>query len=147
MRVLLTIPLLLLLSACSNKQVEKLDPPERWYSNADIQIGQKIFTNNCAVCHGDKAQGLVKDWKQTLTDGSYPAPPLNGTAHAWHHRLKSLLITIQNGGIPIGGTMPGFKGKISQAEQLAAIAYFQSFWSDEIYQAWLERGGLNLKEL
>jgi len=142
MRVLLIIPFLLLLSACSDDQVAKLDTSERWYSNADVQIGKKIFTNNCAVCHGDKAQGITKDWKKTLADGSYPAPPLNGSAHAWHHPLKILLRTTQNGGIPLGGTMPGFKDKLSQAEQLSAIAYFQSLWSDNIYQAWLERGGL-----
>ena len=142
MRVLLIIPFLLLLSACSDEQVAKLDTSERWYSNADVQIGKKTFTNNCAVCHGEKAQGLVKDWKQTLADGSYPAPPLNGSAHAWHHPLKILLRTTQNGGIPLGGTMPGFKDKLSQSEQLTAIAYFQSLWSDKIYQAWLERGGL-----
>lgn len=142
MKALLIIPLLLLLSGCSDEQIPNNDHSERWYSTADIQIGQKIFTNNCAVCHGDKAQGLTKDGKQTLANETYSAPPLNGSAHAWHHPMKILLRTIQNGGIPLGGTMPGFKDKLSQPEQLATIAYFQSLWSDKIYQAWLERGGL-----
>ncbi|WP_019557443.1 c-type cytochrome [Thiomicrorhabdus arctica] len=142
MKALLIIPLFLLLSACSDEQTPNNNHSDRWYSNADILIGEKIFTNNCAVCHGDKAQGLTKDWKQPLTDGSYPAPPLNGSAHAWHHPMKILLRTTQNGGIPLGGTMPGFKEQLSQPEQLAAIAYFQSFWSEKTYQAWLERGGL-----
>jgi len=142
MKFLLIIPLLLPLSACSDEQIAKADTSERWYSSEDISFGQNIFINNCAVCHGDKAQGLVKDWKQTLADGGYPAPPLNGTAHAWHHPLRSLLRTTQNGGIPLGGTMPGFKDKLSQSEQLAAIAYFQSLWPEKTYQAWLERDGL-----
>lgn len=142
MKALLIIPLLLLLSGCSDGQKLNSDLSQRWYSNADIQTGQKIFANDCAVCHGDKAQGLTKDWKQTLADGTYSAPPLNGSAHAWHHPMKILLRTTQNGGVPLGGTMPGFKNKLSQSEQLAAIAYFQNFWSDEIYQIWLERGGL-----
>jgi mono/diheme cytochrome c family protein len=142
MKALLMIPLLLLLSSCSDEQIPNNNQSDRWYSNTDIQTGQKIFTNNCAVCHGDKAQGLTKDWKQTLADGTYPAPPLNGSAHAWHHPMKILLRTTQNGGIPLGGTMPGFKDKLSQPEQLAAIAYFQSLWPDKTYQAWLERGGL-----
>ncbi len=142
MKALLIIPLLLLLSGCSDEQIPNNDHSGRWYSTADIQVGQKIFTNHCAVCHGDVAQGLTKNVKQTLANETYSAPPLNGSAHAWHHPMKILLRTIQNGGISLGGTMPGFKNKLSQSEQLAAIAYFQSLWSDKIYQAWLERGGL-----
>lgn len=142
MKFLLIIPLLLLLSACSDEQVAKVEASERWYSSEHIKIGQNVFMQNCAVCHGNQAQGLVTEWKQTLADGSYPAPPLNGTAHAWHHPLKSLLRTVQNGGIPLGGTMPGFKDTLTQSEQLTAIAYFQSLWSNKTYQAWLERDGL-----
>lgn len=142
MKFLLVIPLLLLLSACSDEQIAKVETSERWYSSEHVKLGQNVFMQNCAVCHGNQAQGLVKEWKQTLADGSYPAPPLNGTAHAWHHPLKSLLRTVQNGGIPLGGTMPGFKDTLTQSEQLAATAYFQSLWPDKTYQAWLERDGL-----
>jgi len=39
--------------------------------------------------------------------------------------------------------MPGFGGKLKEAEKLAAIAYVQSFWSDKIYDAWDERGGIS----
>lgn len=142
MKILLIIPLLLLLSACTDEQALKIDTSERWYSSEDVRFGQKIFTKNCAVCHGDKAQGVVKDWEQRLPDGSYPAPPLNGTAHGWHHPLKSLNRTIVTGTVPLGGTMPAFKDQLTPQERLQAIAYFQSFWSTKIYQAWLERGGL-----
>lgn len=129
-------------NSTDNAYLEYKEPVKRWYSSADVLMGQKVFTANCAVCHGEKAQGLVKDWKQTLDNGKYPAPPLNGSAHAWHHPLKILNRTIVHGGIPLGGTMPGFKDKLSQEERLQAIAYFQNFWPDEIYQAWLNRGGL-----
>ncbi|MBE0494633.1 MAG: cytochrome c [Thiomicrospira sp.] len=142
MKFLLITPLVLILAACSSEQPEQVGSTERWYASEDVRYGQNVFIQNCAVCHGDQAQGLTKDWKQTLADGTYPAPPLNGSAHAWHHPLKILLRTIQNGGVPLGGTMPGFKDRLSQSEQLAAIAYFQSFWSDEIYQAWLKLDGL-----
>ncbi|HEY9018125.1 cytochrome c [Thiomicrospira sp.] len=142
MKYLFLTLLLLIFAGCSAEQSAKVEPSERWYTSEDVRVGQKVFLQNCAVCHGNQAQGLVKDWKQTLADGSYPAPPLNGTAHAWHHPLKILLRTTQNGGVPLGGKMPGFKGKLSQSEQLAAIAYFQSFWPDKVYQAWLELDGL-----
>jgi hypothetical protein len=49
---------------------------------------------------------------------------------------------IDEGGVPLGGKMPGFKDKLNEEEKLAVISYFQSFWNDEIYRAWLARGGL-----
>ena len=33
---------------------------KRWYSTTDVQMGKKVFLANCAACHGDQAQGLVK---------------------------------------------------------------------------------------
>jgi len=149
---LVTLLLLsLFLSGCSEKdveassatQAEKTTKLERWYSTDLISQGKEVFKQNCAVCHGQKAQGLILPWNQQLKDGSYPAPPLHGSAHAWHHPLKGLMFTIHNGGAPIGGKMPAFKHKLSTEEQASTIAYFQNFWSDKTYQAWLNRGGLN----
>ena len=86
---------------------------------------------------------LAEDWRKPLADGSYPPPPLDGTAHAWHHPLKQLVKTIRDGGVVYGGKMPGFRSTLGLAEQLATIAYFQSYWDEEIYRRWLQRGGLN----
>jgi len=111
----------------------------RWYSTAQVLRGKKVFKDNCAVCHGERAQGLVKDWQKPLPDGKYPAPPLNGTAHAWHHSKDLLLRTVNNGGIALGGTMPPFKDKLTQAEKEAVIAYVSSLWPDNIYDTWAKR--------
>ena len=83
------------------------------------------------------------NWRKTQADGSYPPPPLNGTAHAWHHPLSVLLRTIQEGGARLGGKMPEFGQTLSREEQLAAIAFFQSKWDEKIYEGWLSRGGTN----
>ncbi|MDQ6965838.1 MAG: cytochrome c, partial [Mariprofundaceae bacterium] len=63
-------------------------------------------------------------------------PPLNGTGHAWHHSMPLLLQIMQEGGAFYDGNMPGFKEQLSEAEQLAVIAWFQSYWSDDIYRQW-----------
>ncbi|MEX2131184.1 MAG: cytochrome c, partial [Pseudohongiellaceae bacterium] len=105
--------------------------------------GSAVFANHCAPCHGANAEGLAENWRIRLPDGTFPAPPLNGTAHAWHHPLTVLLQTIDQGGLALGGTMPAFEGILSDEDKLAAIAYFQQFWSNEIYQSWLEMGGVN----
>lgn len=130
--------LVLTLSACGKPEATV---DGRWYTQEQVQLGQTLFKNNCASCHGEQAQGLAADWKQPLADGSYPPPPLNGSAHAWHHPLSVLKRTIAQGGLPLGGKMPAFAQTLNEQEQLAAIAFFQSLWRDEIYQAWLQRGG------
>lgn len=113
----------------------------RWYTQSQVSLGKKIYSENCVACHKEDAQGTTS-WKEKTADGNYPPPPLNGTAHAWHHPLKLLKRVIAEGGVPLGGKMPGFANKLSEQEALAVISYFQNFWSDEIYQLWLSRGGL-----
>ena len=131
---------LLFITGCSEK-VPSIDG--RWYSQTQIDNGTAIFKSHCASCHGSAGQGLAEDWRKPLADGSYPAPPLNGSAHTWHHPLKALKRTIRNGGIQLGGTMPGFKDKLSEKEIESVLAFIQNIWSDKIYSAWEERGGLN----
>ena len=116
---------------------------QRWYSAEAVTLGREVFTQNCAVCHGAQAQGLAEDWREKLDDGSFPPPPLNGSAHAWHHPQEILLRVIDYGGEAMGGKMPAFIDVLDQPEKEAAIAYFQSFWSDEIYQQWMQMGGIN----
>ena len=111
---------------------------QRWYSDDQVTRGEQLFRLNCASCHGRNAEA-TPDWKQTDANGNYPAPPLNGTAHAWHHDLDLLRRTIREGGAKLGGQMPGFEGRLSAAEIDSIIAFFQSKWSDEIYGRWSDR--------
>ena len=111
---------------------------ERWYSNEQVSQGEKLFRQNCAACHGQDAEA-TPDWKKTDTNGNYPPPPLNGTAHAWHHDLDLLRRTVREGGAKIGGQMPAFEGILSAEEIDSVIAFFQSKWSDDIFQRWAGR--------
>ncbi len=135
----LVIPAFLLM-ACSNEQAGN-DVNARWYTQSLAENGRLVFAQHCSECHGKNAEGTA-DWKKALADGSYPPPPLNGTAHAWHHPLRALMRTVNDGGIHLGGKMPGFKDKLSESEKAEVIAFFQSQWNDQIYSAWLQRGGL-----
>jgi mono/diheme cytochrome c family protein len=113
----------------------------RWYTQSQVELGKKVYAENCIACHNESARG-ISNWKDRDGTGNYPPPPLNGSAHAWHHPITILKKTIEQGGIPLGGTMPGFDSELSEEETLAVISYFQSFWSEEIYAEWLKRGGL-----
>lgn len=135
---IITIILVFSLSACSGENNKEANIEGRWYTLSQVNLGKHVFNKNCARCHGEKAEKTI-NWKERLPDGSVPPPPLNGTAHAWHHPLNMLLQTIESGGKPFGGKMPPFKNKLTQEEKMAAIAYFQSFWSKEIYDGWEQR--------
>lgn len=112
---------------------------DRWYSDKQVRLGAPLFAKYCARCHGQKAQGLVKNWKQKLADGRYPAPPLNGSGHAWHHALPQLLQIVEHGGSLYDGWMPAFDKVLNETEQYAVIASFQAYWDDVTYQQWQRR--------
>ena len=111
---------------------------ERWYSDQQLASGETVFKQNCAACHGLNAEG-TSDWKKTDSNGNYPPPPLNGSGHAWHHSKDLLNSTILDGGLKLGGVMPSFSGKLSDADVDSTIAYFQSKWPDDIYLKWSNR--------
>ena len=89
------------------------------------------------VCHGSHAQGALR-WQRPGPDGKYPAPPLDVSDHAWHHPLAALKDTIRNGTQRLVGRMPPCRDKLTEADIETVIAYFQSLWPAEIYQAWAD---------
>jgi mono/diheme cytochrome c family protein len=137
----LFISSVLLVSCNENTQETKAMTPEvkpvvqRNVDPVQYSKGQKLFLMNCAACHGKYAQG-AKNWQIPDKDGKYLAPPLNGTAHTWHHSNKALTITIKNGTSKIGGNMPAWKDKLSEGEIMLILIWIKAQWSDEIYTAW-----------
>lgn len=110
----------------------------RWYAQEQVAAGALLYRENCASCHKENAEG-TPDWKTPDVNGKLPPPPLNGTAHAWHHPLEVLRTVVRRGGAPVGGSMPAFADKLDQAQIDAILAWVQSHWSDEIYAIWKER--------
>lgn len=129
--------LCLLLAGCSPTGVPWTEQPDtgRWYSRAQVEAGRPLFKQYCAECHGLYAEG-ADNWQRPLANGNYPPPPLNGTAHAWHHPYPQLVKTIREG---TKGDMPAW-GAVLQPEQIdLVIAYFQNFWPERGYELWLQR--------
>ena len=127
-------------SSIDPKTVSLLANPQtgRWYSPAQVDNGKRNFAQYCAGCHGQKAES-IPNWKTTDANGNYPPPPLNGTAHAWHHPLAVLDMVIRDGGVPLGGVMPAWGQVLNTEQRLELIASFQSYWPDKTYELWLER--------
>ncbi len=107
----------------------------RWYGGEQLKRGEILFRENCAACHGQDAEATA-NWKQRDANGNFPPPPLNGSAHAWHHDLDLLRRTIREGGKSLGGVMPAFAERLDKQEIDSVIAFFQSKWPAEIYHKW-----------
>ncbi len=106
-----------------------------------IARGKKLFNVNCSPCHGAQAVGenpaRVNGGRKP--EGSYWAPALNGTAHAWHHPPDDLFRRIKNGSFLRGSPMPIWNGRLSDQEIHSVIAYFQSLWPANLRKGYRER--------
>ena len=145
---------LFLLTACSNDtesnttrsipstQSVIVSGPE---NAKEVIRGKVVYKENCQTCHGKKAVGQVANWRESLANGKYPAPPLNGTGHAWHHSESILLRTINTGGIAMGGTMPPFQEVLSEKDKQSVLSYIKSLWPEKTYKMWFQKNGNNQK--
>lgn len=133
------IPILavFLFAACAESEAPLTNVAGRWYSGEQVERGRGLYQTHCAVCHAADGSATA-EWRNPGSDGNYPPPPLNGTAHTWHHPLELLNDTIANGGAQFGGVMPGFGAILHEDDRLAVIAWLQSLWTDDIYGKWQE---------
>lgn len=131
------LSIVLLLAACGESEAPSTKVTGRWYSVEQVERGRGLYQVHCAVCHAADGSATAQ-WRKPGADGNYPPPPLNGTAHTWHHPLDLLSDTIANGGAQFGGVMPGFGAVLNEDDRLAVVAWFQSLWTDAIYGKWQE---------
>ena len=97
--------------------------------------GLKLYQQTCAACHGRQGEGAT-DWQKRDSEGKFLPPPLNGTGHTWHHPMAMLVDIINNGTQRLGGNMPPWKGKLTDAEIQDIVFWLQSQWPRELYAAW-----------
>ena len=135
---LLAVAAALLLSACEQSPLALLGdtPPDRYAHPEQIARGKAIYEQHCMACHGTDGKGPPGDWRIRDADGRFPPPPLDSSAHAWHHPTADLLEMIREGSPGGLGNMPAWKGKLTEAQMQDTVAYIKSLWSDEVYQLW-----------
>lgn len=98
-----------------------------------IQRGEDVYRANCASCHGPNGEA-TPGWRTPGPDGRYPPPPLDGSAHAWHHSTETLEQMIREGSP--GGGMPAWDGKLTNQQIDDVIVWIKSLWPDEVYDIW-----------
>lgn len=149
------ICLMILVSACSNdvvtpqptldmSQVRSLLPTQ---SPADVdamaqladeetlQLGQGVYEQSCAECHGIDGEGQFPDDPMKPDEtGRIGAPPHNGDGHTWHHDDDLIIQIINEGGMGTADSfypMPAFGETLTQEEIGAVVAYIKTFWTEE----------------
>ncbi|MGM0594188.1 MAG: c-type cytochrome [Pseudomonadota bacterium] len=139
---------LVLLSACSEQGAEsgaaEASPTTggaaRAFDASTVALGGRLYKQNCATCHGSEGEG-APNWRQRDAEGRFPPPPLNGTGHTWHHPMRVLREVITHGSPGGQGNMPAWGNRLSPVEIDAIIAWFQSKWPDQAYDAWARMEG------
>jgi mono/diheme cytochrome c family protein len=112
-----------------NLAARKLDPEK-------IKRGEAVYRANCASCHGANGEA-TPGWRTPGADGRYPPPPLDGSAHAWHHSTETLEKMIREGS-PGPGGMPPWDGKLTNQQIDDVIVWMKSLWPDDVYEVWFK---------
>ena len=94
--------------------------------------GRVIYRTNCARCHGEQGEGQP-NWQTPLADGTFGAPPHNGSGHTWHHADGLLFHIVREGGqygAPAGfkSTMPAWQGTLTDQQIVAVLEYIKTMW-------------------
>ena len=113
-------------------------PLDRKLDSSQIARGRAIYEKNCLECHGADGKGQPGDWRIRDAEGNYPPPPLDDSAHAWHHPTKVLMEAIRDGSPGGQGNMPAWKGKLSEQEMQDTVVYIKSLWTDPVYRLWMK---------
>ncbi|MEG3637628.1 c-type cytochrome [Magnetococcus sp. PR-3] len=100
-----------------------------------VQRGEMLYLTNCAQCHGPRGMGQPGVvWNKPLPgdDLKFPPPPLDHSAHAWHHADGLLQRMIQFGGQD--GRMPAWGDKLTPAQIGDILTYLHQLWSPDQLQ-------------
>lgn len=93
-----------------------------------LKIGQRLFANNCAVCHGSSAKGAIGFPNLTDNDWLYGGTP---------EKIKETILSGRNGGMPAKGLNPA----MSNSELNDVVNYVLSFSDRADDQESAKRGG------
>jgi mono/diheme cytochrome c family protein len=104
-------------------------------STSVLSRGKALYDLHCSACHGAKLEGQP-NWREPLANGKLPAPPHDASGHTWHHSDRLLFNITKNGIEPYAAPgyksdMPAFRGRLSDEDISAVIAYIKSTWPEE----------------
>ena len=96
-----------------------------------LALGDKLYRQHCAQCHGDQGQGFA------LSNGEWAYPPLAGNRSVTQHSPANALHSVLHGGfsLPAPGVeqpfgMPPYVLELSDTELAALLSHLRSHWGN-----------------
>ena len=108
------------LAACSAVAQPPTATPLPTATSDPIVEGRQVFSQVCAQCHGENAEGYANELQ---------APALNQSEHAYEHPDQQIHDWIVNGKLGLGWQMPPFGEQMTDDEVHAVIAYLHTLWT------------------
>lgn len=105
-----------------------------------VRLGESLYMDQCAACHGVDLEGETPDWQVRDADGYLPAPPHDETGHTWHHPDQLLFDMTKFGiaeaaNLPDYATrMPAYEGILEDEEIIAILSFIKSRWPAPVRQ-------------
>ncbi len=126
-------------------------PPEPPITIDSLEKGQKLFTGNCMICHGQKGEGdgpmvpVLKDiWDAPVVPANFTLPAGMPGGVKLGHNSEHLFKSVMTG---IGGTpMPVFEEHLKPGEIWDIVHYVQSL-RVKAHQAELVEAGLKESDI
>lgn len=106
---------------------------------AQLLIGQQVYADQCAACHGANLEGQP-NWQSPGLDGLMPAPPHDETGHTWHHTTELLFAITKYGIVEAANlegyqsAMPAYEGVLTDGEIEAVLSFIKSQWPVELQE-------------
>lgn len=102
---------------------------------AQVALGHSLYDQHCAFCHGADLAGR-DGWDGDYPNGGRPPLPLDGSGATWRMADRDIFDVIKFGGQPFSpptykNDMPGFEGRLSDADLWAIVAFVKSRWPAE----------------
>lgn len=116
---------------------------------AQVALGHSLYDQHCAFCHGQDLAGKP-GWDGEYPSGGRPALPLDGSGAIDRLGDRDLFDVTKFGGQPFSppsyrNDMPGFEGRLSDADLWAIVAFVKSRWPEAVRERQRdlakERGG------
>lgn len=104
------------------------------YSKELAAKGETLYGQYCVNCHGENAVGEnPADIYEQDEQGNFVAPPLNGTAHSWHHTDEALVKSILEGS-ERNPRMAAWKETLTTEDAEALVEYIKSYWEPKHFE-------------
>jgi mono/diheme cytochrome c family protein len=99
---------------------------------AAVAIGQHLYRQHCASCHGRYLQGQPL-WQINDQFAGRRAPAHDETGHTWQHSDEALFVITKYGRFDRAAAdppsfMPAFKDVLTDVDVLAVIAFIKRRW-------------------